>query len=336
MSLSLTPFDPNEKACLFLKSQEIRSSLHSCISWKLGLFYHFCLCQWEAEPLPLSSLHSHKPKASFPCCPLAPPQGPVKQGNVHACLCQLTDYLPCYTAIEMRQAPALPHQIKPRPRQIIQLALRVRAGHELFTKETALDLLRSTKMKENLHQNVSLLKTDNGETVGSCCFRCTGKNSICFMIQRWKRHHSHHQWVSETSQSKGAHRKMLCKHTLQLYLARSVITSLHLCSRQDYASQITDSLEEILPNTWTMWALFCNSPERSFSSLSSMQIMKATLFFSIKQSNPAHQPINNRTEKQTKSHFQRELSGNSKTEKPSGTGNLLLQRGCCTALLTLH
>lgn len=118
--------------------------------------------------------------------------------------------------------------------------------------------------------------------------------------------------------------------------AKSVVTSLYLCSRQDSASQISDSFEEILPNTSAMQALFCNSPERSFSSLQSMQIMKATLFFSITLSNPAHQPINSRTEKQPKSCFQREISGNSKAEKPSGTGNLLSQKGCCTALLTLH
>lgn len=108
----------------------------------------------------------------------------MEQGDLHGCLCQLTDYPPGHTAIEMRQAPALTHQIKPRPRQIIQLALGVRAGHELFTEATWLDLVRSTNIKENLHQHVSLLKADNGETVGSCCFRCTGKNSACFMKQR--------------------------------------------------------------------------------------------------------------------------------------------------------
>lgn len=112
---------------------------------------------------------------------------------------------------ETGTCPHTPNETKAR--QIIQLALGMTAGHELFTEATGLDLVKRSKMKENLHQHVSLLKADNGETVGSCCFRCPGKNSICFMIWRWKQHHSHQQWVFESSKSKGAYRKMLCKHT---------------------------------------------------------------------------------------------------------------------------
>lgn len=169
---------------------------------------------------PLSSLHSHKAKAGFPCCPLAPCQGPVEQGNLHGC---------CVSSLPTRSysywnetAPALTHQIKPQPRQMIQLTLRVRAGHELFTEAKELDLVRSTKMKENLQQCVSLLKADNGETVGSCCFRCTGKKpSTCFMKWRWKRHHSQHQWVSESSKSKGAYWKC-CANTHYSYTLLSL------------------------------------------------------------------------------------------------------------------
>lgn len=70
---------------------------------KLSLFYHFCFCQRKAEgSVALSSVQRHKPESGFPHSPFAPPQGPVEWVSLHTYLCQLTDYPPTHTAIEMR------------------------------------------------------------------------------------------------------------------------------------------------------------------------------------------------------------------------------------------
>lgn len=93
----------------------------------------------------------------------------------------------------------------------------------------------------------------------------------------------------------------------------------------------SESFKEILPSTSVMQALFCNNPTDPSAPHRAPNWRYHIVLQHQASPNPFHTPGKNRTQSPPKSCFQRELSGNAKTEEPSERGNLLSRRGCCTA-----